>query len=183
MAERAENRAVDSMGLLRAKFVSASEVSIRFLEECYGQVQRVESWLHNDCLIYWKTEARRREQRLASALADLQRAQIARPDAHPQTFIDQQRALRKAKAAREEATVKLQRIKYWQKELGRQLLNLRGSLQPLRNWAELDVPTCVSYIRAMEAHLEGYLTELPKPPSPTSDQDNPRTNEGDESPS
>ena len=87
---------------------------------------------------------------------------------------------RKAKAAREEATVKLQRIKYWQKELGRQLLNLRGSLQPLRNWAELDVPTCVSYIRAMEAHLEGYLTELPKPPSPTSDQDNPRTNEGDE---
>lgn len=167
MAERADNRAIDSMGGLRAKFVSSSESVIRFLDDCFSQVQRVDSWLSNEAQIYWKTEARRRDQKLSTALADLQRAQLSRPDVDPRTFFDQQRAVRKAKLAREEATVKLQRIKYWQQELSRCLLKLRGRLQPMRTWAETDALKCVAYIRAMEEHLSGYLSETPASPEPS----------------
>ncbi len=152
------------MGLLRARFVSTGETVGRVLDECLGQVRRAESWLANDCVMHWKIEARKREQKLSTALADLQRAQIARPDVDPRSFFDQNRAIRKAKDRREEAALKLRRIKYWQIELQRQLVKLRGRLQPMQTWTELDVANCVAWLRALEQHLDGYLTE--KPPAP-----------------
>ena len=166
MGEKADVRSIDAIGFFRGQVIAASEAMRRMLDDCNSQVRRVHQWLSGECAQYWKREARKRDQKLNSALSDLQRARIAQPDADPRSFVDHNRAIRKAKARVEEAAEKTRMIRKWTIKLERESMILRGQLQRIGHMAEYDMPKAARWLAALEAHLQGYTQAAPPMPMP-----------------
>ncbi len=166
MAKKADVTSIDTIGHLRGQVVQASSAIRRIVDECIGQVRRAQQWLANDCTRHWQLESRKRDQKLNSALSDLQRARIAQPDADPRSFVDHNRAVRKAKLRREEAAQKLRDVKTWTRTLEREEMIFRAQLQRVAQLAEYDLPRAARWLASLESHLQGYLDEPPPLPTP-----------------
>ncbi len=166
MAKKANVTSIDTIGHLRGQVIETSASIRRIVDECVGQVRRAQQWLVNDCARHWQVEARKRDQKLNSALSDLQRARIAQPDADPRSFVDHNRAIRKAKRRREEASAKLQSIKKWTRKLEREEMIFRAQLQRIAQLAEYDLPRAARWLATLESHLQGYVEEPPPLPTP-----------------
>ena len=166
MGEKADVRSIDAIGFFRGQVIASSEAVQRLLDECNSQVRRVHQWLKGECSQHWKLEARKRNQKLNSALSDLQRARIAQPDADPRSFSDHNRAIRKAKARVEEAAEKTRMIRKWVIKLDREAMILRGQLQRIGNMADYDLPKAARWLATLESHLQGYTQSAPPIPDP-----------------
>jgi len=166
MGEKANVRSIDAISFFRGQVIAASEAMRRMLDDCNSQVRRVHQWLNGECAQYWKREARKRDQKLNSALSDLQRARIAQPDADPRSFVDHNRAIRKTRARVEEAAKKIRMIRKWVIKLERESMILRSQLQRLGNLAEYDLPQAARWLAALEEHLQDYTQAAPQMPMP-----------------
>ena len=166
MGEKADVRSIDAIGFFRGQVITSSEALRRLLDDCNSQVQRVHQWLSGECSQHWKQEARKRDQKLNSALSDLQRARIAQPDADPRSFADHNRAIRKAKTRVEEAAEKTRMIRQWTTKLDREAMILRGQLQRIGNMATHDLPKAARWLASLEEHLQGYTQSAPPMPMP-----------------
>jgi len=157
MRDQANVQSIDAIAELRGQIIETSEALSRTLDECVSRTTRLLAWVQGPQLQHWRTQQRKRNQRLASARSDLERAKISRPDADPRSFVDQQRAIRRAKAAADEATEKLKVIAHWSRELDRQVTLFRGGLRPLATAAEADLPKASRWLTELIRHLEGYV--------------------------
>jgi uncharacterized protein YukE len=166
MAEKADVRSIDALAFFRGQVIGTSESIRRLLDDCNSQVRRVQQWLEGECAQYWKREARKRDQKLNTALSDLQRARIAQPDADIRSFVDHNRAIRKAKAKLEEAAEKSRLIRQWVIKMDREAMILRGQLQRIGHMAEYDLPAGARWLAALESHLQGYTQDAPQIPVP-----------------
>lgn len=164
MGEQANVKSIEAIGELRGRFVSTGESIRRILDECLGEVRRTMTWVEGPQLEHWKREARKREQKAASARSDLERAKISKPDADPRSFVDQTRALKRAKDALDEAHMKVRAIKRWARELQRHYMLFQGGIRPLATAAEVDMPKAGNWLRSLEQHLTGYLQVMPPMP-------------------
>jgi len=171
MAEQANIREVRAVSELRGRVVETSETLARLVDDCNATMRRFVDWVARDRATYWKTELRRRDQKIQSARSDLERAKIARPDADPRSFTDQRRALKKAKTRLEEAQAKTKACKRWAIELERQALLLRAGLRPVAAMAEAELPAATRWLAQLEQHLQGYLSEAPTMPDAVVDID------------
>lgn len=169
MSKRAHVESVTSISKLRGKVIETSEAINLEVEACLGQVKRVLSWVQGPQLDHWKQQVRKREQKIATALSDLERAKIARPDADPRTFVDQQRAIRRARQAVDEAKEKIKRLKYWGRELEREAMKFRGELQPMSSYGALQLPQAARWLEQLIRHLEGYVATAPAIPEFTAE--------------
>jgi hypothetical protein len=164
MAERVDVAAIQAISDLRGKCIEAGEDIHRTLGECLSQCVRVLAWVRGTQTEFWKRQKRKREQQHATSKSDLQRAMIAKPDADPRAFIDQHRAIRRARRAVEEAEDKLRAIQFWTRELERQLTLFRGGVSHLTEAAELGLPRASQWLKDLTAHLDGYLAVAPPIP-------------------
>ncbi len=167
MQERVNVGAIKAISQLQGKCIQVGEDIHRTLYECLSQCGHVLTWVRGPQTDYWKRQKRKREQKGATAKSDLQRAMIAKPDADPRSFIDQHRAIHRVKQAIEESDQKLRAVKYWSRELERQLTLFRGGLSPLANAAELDLPRASLWLKELAAHLDGYVKIAPPMPDAT----------------
>ncbi|MDP6890032.1 MAG: hypothetical protein QF471_01775 [Phycisphaerales bacterium] len=167
MHDRANVGAIEAISELRGRCVEAGESIARTLDDCISHSARVLAWVQGPQAEHWKRQKRKREQKFASARSDLERAKIAQPDADPRSFVDQQRDIRRTKAALEEADQKINAVKRWSRELERQLTLLRGGVRGLASSAEADLPRAAHWLKNLEAHLNGYLEVAPPLPDPT----------------
>ncbi|MDP6601014.1 MAG: hypothetical protein QGH76_01815 [Phycisphaerales bacterium] len=173
MHEQANVGAIEAIAELRGRCVEVAETIARTLDECVNQAARVLGWVQGPQAEHWKRQKRKREQKFASAKSDLERAKIAKPDADPRSFVDQQRAIRRAKSALEEADSKIRAIKLWSRELERHLTLFRGGVRSLSTSADIDLPNAARWLKNLESHLSGYLEVAPPPPDPTAPLDAP----------
>lgn len=164
MSQQANIKEVRAVGELRGRVVETSETLARLVDDCNSTMRRFVDWVSRDRAAHWKNEHRRRDQKMQTARSDLERAKIARPDADPRSFTDQVRALRKAKAALEEAEAKRRACKRWSVELERQALLLRAGLRPVAAMADAELPAATRWLGQLEQHLQGYLSEAPAMP-------------------
>ncbi len=166
MREQVNVGAIEAISELRGRCVEAGESIARTLDECLSQAARTLTWVQGPQTEHWKRQKRKREQKFASAKSDLERAKIAQPDADPRSFVDQQRGIRRAKAALEEADQKIRAVKRWSRELERQLTLFRGGVRSLSSSAEVDLPKAARWLKNLESHLSGYLQVAPPLPNP-----------------
>jgi hypothetical protein len=164
MSEQANIGEVRVVGELRGKVVDTAETLSRIVDDCNSTMQRFVDWVVRDRAAHWKNQLRKRDQKLQSARSDLERAKIAKPDADPRTFTDYIRALKKAKAALDEANAKKVACRRWGTELQRQALLLRAGLRPVATMADAELPMANHWLQALEQHLAGYLTQRPAMP-------------------
>ncbi|MCH2135660.1 MAG: hypothetical protein MK101_03645 [Phycisphaerales bacterium] len=171
MARQADIREVKAVGELRGRVVESAETLARLVDDCNSTMRRFVDWVTRDRASHWKSELRKRDQKLQTARSDLERAKIARPDADPRSFTDQIRALRRTKAALEEAQAKSRACKRWGVELERQALLLRAGLRPVSAMADAELPAAVRWLGQLEQHLQGYVAEAPVMPDALEDAD------------
>ena len=164
MADRANVRSIDAISDCRAslvKYIPAARVT---LGEARSDVLRTQQWVDAK-KIEWKNRLKKCNQLFANARSDLERAKIARPDAHPTMFTDQHRAIEKAKRKVEECEQKLKMNARWARELERESMLFQASLQRLSRIIDGDLEKGVAWMAALLDHLGNYLqTKAPRLP-------------------
>lgn len=165
MAERANVRSIDSIADFRARLIEYIDIARVSLGEAHSDVLRVQRWVDETKKNEWSRRHKKCRQQLANARSDLERAKIARPDAHPSMFMDQQRGVAKAKNAMEESERKLANVKRWSRELDREAMLFKGSLNRLDRLIEGDLAKAVVWLEKLVEHLQAYVsTPVPRLP-------------------
>jgi hypothetical protein len=114
---------------------------VKFKERCgtaladtYTDVQSVEAWLDREIRPYWKRQLRRRQEAVEKARRDYAEALWASKNVGKPSPVDEKKALNRAIQLKEEAELKVQKVRRWsqvmRREIGKRLLPCRslGSL-------------------------------------------------------
>ena len=167
MADRANVRSIDAISDFRARLKTYIDAARVTASEAHSDVLRVQRWIDETQSHHWSMRLKKSRQQLANARSDLERAKISRPDVHPSTFVDQQRAMRKAKANLDECEQKIRAIKRWSRELDRQGMIFKGHLNQFDRMIEGDMERAATWLAKLVEHLEAYAsTPPPKLPEP-----------------
>ena len=167
MAERANVKSINTIADFRARLKTYIDSARTTISEAHSDVLRVQRWIDETQTHQWSMRLKKCRQLLANAKSDLERAKISRPDAHPTTFVDQQRAVRKAKSNLEECEYKIKAIKRWSRELDREGMIFKGHLNQLDRAVEGDLNRAATWLAKLVEHLEAYSSSPPpKLPEP-----------------
>src|SRR5258708_4266938 len=108
--ERANITSVDALRAFRANLILYVSKARPTLEEVSGDVTRTRLWLQDEQRVHWEREVRRRTRILEQAQQALFGVSLSNLR---EVSSSEQRAVRNAKEALEEAASKLKRVKLW----------------------------------------------------------------------
>src|SRR5690606_14653078 len=109
-------------------------------------------------LSHWQREVRIWTNKVSQAKVDLSRAQMQSGERRP---ILEKKALDAAVRRLEEAEHKIQRIRFWTRELERESLLFRGQLHQIDRTVEVDLPRAMARIDRHLDNLDAYLRVKP----------------------
>ncbi len=148
---------------LRNHLAVFDQKSRNALMACIGEIQGTREWLRNDRQLYWKHQARKREEEMLNAKRELTQAQWAASHGGRSVGVDEQRALEKAKRRHEEALQKIEVVKKWTLLLEQRVVKMLGPVQSLLLLLDQKVPPAIARIDQMLDSLEAYLRQPPPP--------------------
>ncbi len=132
------------------------------------EIRRFLDWLGHDMVKNWQAEIRRREDLVAHAKADLERARLSAAFGDEPDCTDQKVALARAKRRLAEAEEYLRITRRWLPAAEKEATDYRGPTQQLVNFLDADIPAATSRLERMLAALEGYIAQqAPQASSPS----------------
>jgi hypothetical protein len=141
---------------------------VKFNESCQqaiagvkSDVYHVQQWLLSDQLNHWKSELQHAEQRVLQARHEYNEARFGSEAMRKPSYVDEQRAMRKAEARREEARNKIMKIKRAGSMLQNQAEKLMGPVNHLTQTLDTQVPQSLARLDNMIVSLEEYLKTSP----------------------
>lgn len=141
----------------RIKFVKFNATCRQAVSGIQGDSQRVAQWLRHDQLSHWSNELKKREDMVQKARLKYMEARDNTGVYRKTSCVDEQKALRKAEAMKEEAMAKLKAIKKWTNLLERELENLAGPVNTLSSILDSATPRALAKLDLMTEKLEDYL--------------------------
>jgi chromosome segregation ATPase len=170
MADKAHVTSTEALETFRANLVLYVSRARPSVEEVSSDVLRTRLWLQNDQRLHWESQLRRRTKELEQAQAALSGARLS--DLRGDKTVEQN-AVRKAKAALEEAEAKLKRLKQWNREFDTQVQPLVKQLEKLHTVLSNDMLLANAYLAKAISTLAAYAEMAPPSvpaasPSPTS---------------
>jgi hypothetical protein len=145
----------------RAHFVKFDQAARNALLGLDSDVKGTFAWLRGEQLAYWKAQLRKREELLTRAQGELANAQIAASYSGKNSFVDEKRAVEKAKRMKEEAEQKIQLVRKWsvmaEQEVGKRM----GPCNGLAILLDHLTPMALARLDQMVISLEGYLRDTP----------------------
>jgi len=138
------------------KFGEACDVA---LGDAESETHRMTNWVELEQSSYWQAQVRKRTE-LVSRCKDAVRQKRIFKDAtgRPQSAVDEEKALKVAERALEEAQQKLTNVKRWSKALPREIELYKGSVQRFATTVRVDVPAAIHRLDKMLASLEAYAS-------------------------
>lgn len=167
MADQAKVSSLDALESFRASLIVFLTRARQSTDEVRDAVKRTRQWLEHDQRTYWEGQIRLRRRTLDLATQELFTARLSE-------FIDKtprQNAVRKAKAALEEAEQKLRATKKWTVNFDAVSAPLTKRLESLRQFLDDELPKGVAYLSQAQRTLESYAGIHPThaaPPATTS---------------
>lgn len=125
------------------------------------EIRRFLDWLGHDMVKSWQAEIRRREEAVAHARADLERARLSAAFGDEPDCTDQKVALARAKRRLAEAEEFLRITRRWLPAAEKEATDYRGPTQQLVNFLDADIPAAAARIERMLAALESYIAQAP----------------------
>lgn len=123
------------------------------------EIRRFLDWLGHDMVKHWQAEIRRREDLVAHAKADLERARLSAAFGDEPDCTDQKVALARAKRRLAEAEEYLRITRRWLPAAEKEARDYRGPTQQLVNFLDAEIPAATSRMERMLAALEGYIAQ------------------------
>ncbi|HAB16677.1 MAG TPA: hypothetical protein PLX89_15560 [Verrucomicrobiota bacterium] len=166
MSERAQVSSIEAIESFRASLLTYLDAARPTLDEISGEVMRVRSWLDEDRLRFWEREVQRRNRLLREAQDALLSARMS----HLREATDAEIvAVRKAKAALEEATERLRRVTKWCRDFDSRIAPLARQLDSLRNIFALEMPRAAASLTRTLDLLAEYAGQPPPSTNPIPD--------------
>jgi len=160
MSHRAQITSIEAISSFRAGLITYLETARPILEEIAAEVVRVRAWLEQDRLRHWERELRRRDRLLREAEDALRSARMSSLREVTQAEAD---AVRKAKAAFEEARERLQQVKRWCRDFDTRIAPVAHQLDSLQTLLATDMPRAVASLTRTLEVLADYADIVPSP--------------------
>jgi hypothetical protein len=158
MPERANVTSVDALKNFRSNLIVYVSKARPTLEEVTGDVIRTRLWLEQDRRVYWEAQVRRRTKELERAQQAVFGASMSKLR---EVSTAEKMAVRKAKAALEEAETKLKCVKQWIRELDQRLEPLIKQLEKLHTILSDDLVRAMAYLAQAADTLDAYADKTP----------------------
>jgi DNA repair exonuclease SbcCD ATPase subunit len=159
MADQARISNLEVIESFRAALIIFISKTRQSLEMTQDAVKKTRGWLQTEQPAYWSAQIRQRQKKLDQAQQELMSARLSE-------FVDtpsmQQMAVRKARAALEEAQLKLERTKAWARDYDRTVDPLARKLDSFRDFIENDLALANAHLVEIQKNLDAY-NETPAP--------------------
>ncbi|MGV3663236.1 MAG: hypothetical protein ACO1TE_23895 [Prosthecobacter sp.] len=160
MAEQARISNLDAIETFRAALIVFTGKTRQALDAAQDAVKKTRAWLNTEQPAFWAAQIKQRQKRLDQAQQELMSARLS-------NFVDtpsvQQMAVRKARAALEEAQARMERTKTWARDYDRIVSPLVRKLDAMRDYVDTDLAVATARLVEIQKILEAYR-ETPMPP-------------------
>ena len=165
MADQARISNLDSIEAFRSALIVFISKTRQTLDTVQDTVKKTRSWLQTEQPSYWASQIRLRQKQLDQAQQELMSARMSE---FVETPAAQQMAVRKARAALEEAQERAQRTKIWARDFDRTVDPMARKVDSLRDFIEGDLAKAVVYLVEIQKILQAYNETPAAPPSSAS---------------
>jgi hypothetical protein len=150
---------IETLKVFRVALIKFGEEANAALASAEAEMQRMLGWLERDQVSFWQMQIRKRQVLLERAQEALRMKKLF-PDAagRTPTPIDEEKAVRRCKAALEEAHEKLANCKKYSRVLQREIMNYKGGVQRFSTWVGAEIPSAVARLDRMVTTLEAYVS-------------------------
>jgi hypothetical protein len=158
MSNTARVDSIDSLKVFRVALIKFGEEANAALASAESEMQRMVGWLERDQQSFWQLQLRKRNEGLSRAQEALRMKKLF-PDSSGRfpTPVEEEKAVRKWKAAVEEAEQKLAACRKYARILQKAIMDYKGGVQRLSTWVEAEVPNAVARLDRMVGKLEAYV--------------------------
>lgn len=146
----------------RNKMVIFEHTCRNALMGCDTQVRKTVDWLNGEQLIYWKTQLRKRDEAWVIARRDLEQAKMNSALTTKSSFVDEMKAVEKARRRKDEAEQKVDVVRRWAILLEQKIQKMQGPCRILSAHLDSIVPKALSRLDRMVTGLEGYFAAPPE---------------------
>jgi hypothetical protein len=157
-------RSLDALTAWRSSLIVFQTKARRGVAQVTDEVKRMRQWLETEQRPHWEMEIRKRSRKVDQAGQELL---SARNSTLRGTLMVQEQALRKAKAALQEAEDKLRTTRRWCQDYDRVVQPLVKKLENLHYYLEHDLPKAILLMEQLVRALEGYTQTTLDPTSPS----------------
>ncbi|MCE9608696.1 MAG: hypothetical protein K8R23_00550 [Chthoniobacter sp.] len=159
MAQQVRVTSIDALESLRAALIIFLTKARRSLDDVGDDVRRTRMWLQHDQRSLWEGRVRQRHKTLGQAEQELLSAKLS---GLRDNLAVQQAAVRKARAALDEAEGKLRNVKRWNRDFDSSVDPLLKRLEGLRGYLDFELPEAIAFLVQAQRTLDAYM-ETPPP--------------------
>jgi uncharacterized protein YukE len=145
----------------RLQFMKFEERAKQAVAGVHSDADRVVEWLRHEQSQYWKQEHRKAEEAVRQARAAYLIARHGSEYMKKPSYIEEEKALKRAERRKEEAERKLELVKKWGTVLEQQAQKLMGAVNGFAGLLESTAPMARARLETMAQHLDEYLRDSP----------------------
>jgi hypothetical protein len=152
---------VESLDVLKSfkvalvKFIEAANVAIVDAE---SDLNRTKMWIETEQSVFWQRQIKQRQAALARAEEALRMKKIFKDvSGARQSYIDEEKAVQKARRAVEHAEQKSAATMAWKRKMEKVSHDFKGSIQKLGTTVAADLPNAVARVENLLRTLEQYV--------------------------
>jgi len=162
MTRYARVDSLDSVQAFKVALVKFAESAMVALSDAESEISRTMMWLEGEQTMHWQTQIRKRHL-IVERCKEAVRAKKIFKDAtgRQQSAFDEEKALRRAILAFEEAELKLANTRKAINQMRREQQNYKGGVQRFQTTVASDVPAAVAQLSNMLATLREYVATGP----------------------
>lgn len=147
---------VDAIVAFRAAVVSFLDRGPAALGSLRQETHRTMMWLEQEQPRYWQEQLRRGYDKIASARSNLDACRMKTIAGHRSACIEEQVALRKAKARVDYCLEQVDVTRRWALRAREEADEFLGKIAPLDRALQQDVPTMIAVLERMILAIEAY---------------------------
>ncbi len=158
MSQAAHIESIEKLKDLRVVLCLLAETARTGLLDADSEIQRVNLWLKNEQVRYWKSQIMSRGEMVTRAKIALNQRKLTKtPLGGHYSCVDEEKALQLARRRLEEAETKLANVQKWNRRLDEEVFEYKGQVQALGRMVDSTLPVAIAHLDRMIEALESYV--------------------------
>ena len=170
MSNPAQVRSVEAIESFRLQLAKYEQQVQDALESLTSQLQQATRWLKHDRPAYWKKQTKLAEDAVHQAKLNLERCLMFPAVAGERPSCREERdTLKKSQAHLEYCREKVERVRYWNRQIQHDMLEYEGRVGQLKRLLETELPAARAKLQQIVHRLDAYQVERApqsQPPQP-----------------
>ncbi len=153
MSTQVRITSTDALDAFRASLIIFVTKAREAVDTSRDRVRRTRNWLQHEQRVHWEGEIRKRQRHLDQVVQELYSARLTQLTG---AIAIRQAVVRKAKAAVEEAQMKLRNVKKWNQNFDATADPLVKKLDGFREFLDQEMPDAITFLYRAREILDAY---------------------------